>query len=131
MNQTNQRINIKEEIEESNESLEDAELLCANGRYQGATSRAYYAASHMVQALLLTKGLEAKSHHGVAHLFRLHFVKPGVVESRYSQILARAQKYREEADYHHAMEFSKEQAEDTLAEVRELIAALGKHLGTS
>jgi uncharacterized protein (UPF0332 family) len=128
MNQANRALNIQEEVEEARESLADAELLFANGRYQGATSRAYYAGFHMIQALLLTKGLEAKSHHGVAHLFRMHFVKTALLDSKYSQMLARAQKYREEADYHHAMEFTKEQTADTIAEMKDLIAAIEKHL---
>lgn len=82
MNRRNRRINIEEETGEAREALKDAELLLKNGRYQGATARAYYAAFHMVQALLLTKGLEAKSHHGVAHLFRLNFVKPKIIHPR-------------------------------------------------
>lgn len=128
MNASNQQLNIDEEVKEASECLKDAELLLKNERYQGATARAYYAGFHMVQALLLTKGLEARSHHGVAHLFRLHFIKPAVLDSRFSQILARAQKYREEADYHHAMEFTKEQAEDTLKEIKELIGEIKKHI---
>ncbi len=128
MNQQNRRLNIAEEMDESAVALSDAELLLANGRYQGATTRAYYAAFHALQALLLTKGLEAKSHHGVAYLFRLHFVKTQIIDSKYSQILARTQKYREEADYHHTMEFSQTQAEDTLREVKELIVALEKQI---
>ena len=128
MNQKNRKINIDEETKEAEEALQDAELLFKNRRYQGATTRAYYAAFHMVQALLLTKGLESRSHHGVAHLFRLHFVKTKIMDPEYSQILARAQKYREEADYHHTMEFTSHQAEETLKEIKNLIAAIKKHL---
>lgn len=128
MNQKNRILNIKEEVREAEEALKDAELLFKNKRFQGATSRAYYAAFHMIQALLLTKGLEARSHHGVAHLFRLHFIKTKMVEPKYSQILARAQKYREEADYSHAMEFSREQTEGTISEVKDLISGIKGHL---
>lgn len=124
MNQKNRSLNIMDEVKEAGEALKDAKLLFKNDRFQGATTRAYYAGFHMVQALLLTKGLEAKSHYGVAHLFRLHFVKPKLVDPKYSQILARAQKYREEADYIHAMEFSRRQTEETILEIKDLIRAI-------
>jgi len=128
MNQKNRELNIEEEVQQAKEALKDAELLLSNQRFQGATARAYYAAFHMIQALLLTKGLEAKSHQGVAHLFRLHFIKDQKMDPKYSQILARAQKYREEADYHYTMEFTRQQAEETLSEINDLISAIQKHL---
>ena len=84
---------------------------------EGATSRTYYAAFHGTQAILLTEGLQPKSHQGTIYLFIHHFVKTGRIEPEYSQILARAAKYREEADYRHTMVFTKEQTSETIREV--------------
>ena len=64
-----------------------------------AESRPYYAAYHAAVALLLTQGLEARSHSGVANLLGLHFVKTGRLDAGDARLFARLQKYRVEADY--------------------------------
>lgn len=124
MNDKNKKTNIDEEMEHSNVALKDAKILFENGSLEGAISRAYYAAFHAAQALLLTLGLEPKTHQGVGHLFYQHFIRGGVIEPKYSQILARAQKYREEADYRHTMAFTREQTGETISEVESFISCL-------
>ena len=51
--------------------LVDASLL------HDAESRLYYAIYHAAVALLLTEGLEPRSHAGTASMLGLHFVKTG------------------------------------------------------
>jgi uncharacterized protein (UPF0332 family) len=63
-----------------------------------AVSRLYYCLLHRVKALLLTKGLEPKSHEGALHLMSDHFVKSGPLVSTDSHFFASLMKYREEAD---------------------------------
>lgn len=128
MNDENKKLNVAEEIKKAHQAYKDAETLFASGSLEGATSRAYYGAFHMAQAILLTLGLEPKTHQGVARLFSLHFVKAEIIEPKYSQILARAQKYREEADYRHAMIFTPEQTKHMLQEVRGFIEEIERYL---
>jgi uncharacterized protein (UPF0332 family) len=89
--------------------------------YEGSASRLYYAAFHLAHAVLLTESLQPKSHKGALFLFKKNFVDTGAFDPRYSQIIARAEKYREEADYRHDMTFSKELIEATRKEVREFM----------
>jgi len=49
--------------------------------------------------VLLTKGLEPKSHEGTLRLFGMHFVKRGIFEAKDSHIFSKLMKYRQEADY--------------------------------
>jgi hypothetical protein len=59
--------------------LAAANLLFENDFLQDAISRLYYFLLHNTRALLLTKGLEPKSHdEGALRLFGLHFVKEGI-----------------------------------------------------
>lgn len=44
-------------INKANRSLEAAKILLTGGGYESASSRAYYAVFHLMQACLLTKGL--------------------------------------------------------------------------
>jgi uncharacterized protein (UPF0332 family) len=61
-----------------------------------------------VRALLLTEGLEPKSHEGALRLFGLYFVKKGLFEARDSYIFSKLMKYREEADYNPSYTFTSE-----------------------
>lgn len=117
MNDKNKNLNIQDEWTRAITVLREAKVLADQELMEGATSRAYYSAFHAVQALLLTEGLQPKTHQGTLYLFNHHFVKMGLIEPEYSQILARAAKYREEADYRHTMTFTREQTDKTIQEV--------------
>lgn len=90
--------------------------------------RAYYAAFHAGKALLLTEGLEIRSHQALGRLFSLHFVKTGKFSVRHSRILSKAQKYREEADYSSEFVFTLDDANERLQEVREFMTAVDTFL---
>ncbi|MBI5299234.1 MAG: HEPN domain-containing protein [Deltaproteobacteria bacterium] len=117
MNEKNKKLNIQDEWERALTVIKEARVLAGQHLPEGATSRAYYAAFHATQAVLLTEGLQPKTHQGALYLFNHHFVKRGFIEPEQSQILARAAKYREEADYRHTMIFSEGLAEETIREV--------------
>jgi uncharacterized protein (UPF0332 family) len=59
----------------------------------------YYAAFHLVQALLVSRGVSAHTHNGVQIAFSLHFVKPGAVSKASAKLLSELQAVRERADY--------------------------------
>lgn len=130
MNEANKTLNRQMEIVRAEESLKAAQLLFEQGLWRDSISRSYYTAFHMIQALLLTLGIEAKSHSGAQSLFSLHFVKKGVFEPRYARILSKAQKFREESDYDPVSEFGREDAAERLAEVNDLAKRVKAYLKT-
>ena len=73
----NKASNIREEVIRGEECLRAAEHLLEGGFFNDSVSRAYYAAFHWARAVLLTRGLEPRSHRGVIQLLGLHFVKEG------------------------------------------------------
>jgi len=125
----NSRIeNIALELERGGEAWKEATVLLDNGLAKGALSRAYYCLFHHVKALLFSLGLESKTHEGTVHLFNLHFVKKGIFTPSWSKLLSRLQKYRELADYDPACMFTIDDVKEELAEVREAIQCISKHL---
>ncbi len=128
MNQENKAINIAEEWQRAETVLREAKLLASQALLEGAMSRAYYAAFHATQAVLLTQALQAKSHRGAIYLFTHHFIKTGQIEPEFSQMLARAAKYREEADYRHTMVFTQSHTDHTIQEVDTFLARLKNFL---
>ena len=99
MTAENKHAHIVAELARCDESLRAARVLIDAQLLHDAESRLYYAAYHAAVALLLTQGIEARSHAVVANLLGLHFVKTERLDSGDARLFARLQKYRIEADY--------------------------------
>ena len=118
MTDENRRANLKENLERAGQALAAAETLVAAGLHADAVSRAYYGAYHMLRTLLLTEGLEPKTHRGAIHLFNVHFVLKGLFSSAHNGLLAKLQRSRELADYDSAVVFSGEDAREDIVAAR-------------
>ena len=99
MNDENRRTNCASELARAEEAMRAARVLIDANLLSDAESRLYYAAYHAVAALLLSQGLEARSHAGVGELLGRHFVKTGRLDPGDARLFARLQKCRIEADY--------------------------------
>jgi uncharacterized protein (UPF0332 family) len=114
----NRRRNIGDELKRADESMRAAEALLGLGLHADSVSRSYYAVLHLVRALLLSLGLEARSHSGIVHLFHAELVRPGLFPPTHNRALAALQRSREFADYDAAVTFSQADAEASLADAR-------------
>lgn len=128
MNVTNKRLNISIEWEKAKEAFKEARVLFDQNLAGGSISRAYYAAFHAGKALLLSLGLEIRSHQALGKLFSLHFVKTQKLDAKYSRILSKAQKYREEADYSSEFVFTLQDAKERIDEISEFLKAVENFL---
>jgi uncharacterized protein len=106
------------EMKRGDEALRSAEILNAEGLCLDAMSRCYYAVLHYARAILLTRDITPKSHHGAFLMFSRDFVKSGTVPQEYGKILARQQKLREDADYSTDSSFSQEDVTAALGDAR-------------
>lgn len=128
MNQENKKFNTQAEWKKALTSFKEGQVLLKENLIEGAMSRFYYAAFHAAQALLFSKGLEAKSHKGVGRLFSLHFVKSGQIDSHYSRILSHSQQDREEADYFSEYTFSREDGYEREKDTQKFLDVIEKVL---
>ena len=128
MTEENKKDNIKNELERASNALQAANLLYDNGFLNDAVSRLYYFLLHNIRALLLSKGLEAKSHEGALRVFGLHFVKEEIFMPRDSHIFSRLMKYREEADYNPSYTFTKEDFIEFKKEAEDLSSKIKAYL---
>jgi uncharacterized protein (UPF0332 family) len=74
----NRKENIRAELDRAAEAIAAATLLYENGYISDAVSRLYYFVLYNIRALLLSKGLEPRSHEGALRLLGLHFVREGL-----------------------------------------------------
>ena len=68
MTNQNKKINISQELERAKS------VLSLQKQYADAVSRLYYYVYHNIRALLLSRGLEPKTHEGTLRLLGLHFI---------------------------------------------------------
>lgn len=101
-------------IENAEERIKSANILLENKLYNDAISRAYYAFFDAANALLVTKGLMAKTHAGVINLFSMHFIKTKQVPVEYIKYFRQAKTAREEADYELLKKFNKQETQDII-----------------
>lgn len=118
----NRRENLVLELEKGEADFQAVRVLLEAGLWDAAVGRAYYGAFHFVSALLLSIGVEARSHHGTHDLLYMHFVRPGLVPARISKLFAGLQKYREQADYSRMFRFEEADARDEIANAEEIRA---------
>ena len=98
-----------------------ARKLTADGYYNDAVSKAYYAMFYASRALLLAVGQDPHMHTGVVSLFGEHFVKTGKADAKFGRTLAVAKRLREESDYDERKHATKEEAEQAILDADEFI----------
>lgn len=128
MTEENKRANIRDELARAREAKTSADLLFEHGQIKDAVSRLYYALFHTIRALLLTRGLQPRSHEGALSLFSLHFVKPGLFQPGDAHAISRLQKYRQEADYSSTYVFAASDYVDFRREAENLTAKVEAYL---
>lgn len=115
-------------LEKARGKLSVAETLLRDAHYDDSVSRAYYAAFHAAQGILLTEGLTATTHQGVVNLFGLHLVKTGKFEPRFGKFLANLKDDREDSDYEIFSTIDRATAEHAVKEAQEFLAAAEHYL---
>lgn len=110
-----------EELSLADEELSAADSLLRAGFARVSLTRTYFAVFHAARARLYAAGFEPRTHAGVHHLFNLHFVKTGRFEPGASRLMARLQKYREEADYSRAFVIDATGAREELEAARAFV----------
>ena len=115
-------------LDKADDKLKVAKSLLSLGDYEDAVSRAYYAAFHSAQAVLLTEGLDASTHQGLINLFGLHFVKTGKLDKKFGRLLAELKDDRERSDYEIYSTIDKAAAAQAVKEAEEFLKGIRKYL---
>lgn len=119
---------VKYRMEKAYKNLEEAKA-CAKLNYWNLTgNRLYYAAFHMASALLLDKGLTARTHAGVIHLIGEKFIATNILDKSYGRFFSRLYQLRQSGDYDDMYDATEEEvmpyfskAETFLSEMEKLI----------
>ena len=128
MTEEGRRESSVEELALAEEELNAADSLLLAGFARVSLTRAYFSVFHAARARLYAAGFEPRTHAGVHHLFNLHFVKSARFEPGTSRLMARLQKYREEADYSRAFVIDADGAQEELEAARAFVERIRAQL---
>lgn len=121
----------REELALADEELVAADALLRAGFARISLARTYFVVFHAARACLYAHGLEPRTHAGVHHLFNLHFVKSTRFEPMTSRLMARLQKFREEADYSRAFIVDVDGAREELEAARSFVESVRVQIATA
>lgn len=89
----------KYRMEKAEQLLYDAQLLLQAERYASSNNRAYYSIFTAMRAVLALDKVEFRKHSGNIQYFLKEYVKTGIFEASYSEIILSASKIRNDSDY--------------------------------
>ena len=102
-------------LEKSDEVFSAAQLLYTAGQWNSAVNRLYYACFYAASALLLKRGIGAKSHNGVIAKFSEFVVRPGEMTADEYRVYSKLLNWRTKGDYSDMFDFTAEDVESVLA----------------
>lgn len=115
-------------FEKSSEDLEAAKILLSNKLYAQSINRSYYSIFHCVRSLLVFDKFDSKKHSGIIAFFNQNYVKAGLIDKKYSEILMKAERIRINSDYDDLFIATKEQAETQIINAEDFIRELSSFI---
>jgi uncharacterized protein (UPF0332 family) len=115
-------------LEKAERSFQAAKILVESGTSDFAASRAYYGCFYVAEALLLSRGQTFSSHTQVISQYGLIFARTDELDRRFHQLLLRAFKIRQFADYQVEVAIEDETAMDLIRGGLEFLQAASDYL---
>ena len=126
LNDEDRELLIHNYLEKSRTTIKKVEFLVENSEYQLAVNRIYYGIYYSLSALAIKHQYSTSKHAQLIGWFNRTFVKAGAIEKEFSKMIRKAFENRMEGDYNVFADFSKEEVEQSLKEMKIVIQALEK-----
>jgi uncharacterized protein (UPF0332 family) len=114
-------------FQQADDALSEAMLLLDATHYRGALNRAYYAMFYALQVMVVQNKVKVSKHSGVISYFDREYVKPGIIEKKFSKWLHRLFDLRQDADYGDMFEPSERQCQEAVEQAKEFVQRIRNH----
>lgn len=111
-------------LEKARNTMAQVQSIVQFGYWDMIANRLYYAAYYAVSALLLQRGYSVQTHHGIIQLLGLHFIKTGVLDSKYGTLYGQLFSLRQTGDYGDTFGLTEAQVLPLLPQTEALIEAV-------
>ena len=120
-----QRISIvRYRMESAESTLAEVETHRANGFYNTAVNRLYYACYYAATAILIANGIEVKSHDGVRMNLGKHIVQEGILSPELGRYFSRLFSKRSTGDYDDFFNHSAETVDELMPDAKLFIQTI-------
>ena len=110
--------------EKADVAIDDALFLTDAGRYNIAANRLYYALYYAASALLLSQGIATKSHSELITQMHKNYIKTGILTVEEGSLFRVMFDLRHEGDYEDFVDVEREDIEEYIPRVKELVEKL-------
>ena len=117
-------------MEKAHNTLGEIPFLIENKMWNTAINRLYYSCFYAVNALLISRQIETKTHEGARRMLGLHFVKTEKLTIKLSKFYSDLLDNRNSSDYADFVYFEKETVEDTYKQAIVFIDTIEKLIVT-
>lgn len=115
---------VRYRIENAHRTMDEVSSHMANGFYNTAVNRMYYACYYAASAMLVAEHITTKSHDGVKQMFSLHFVKTGKVPVNLGKSYSRLFDKRTKGDYNDLFDNDQTVCEELYPEAKNFVESL-------
>ena len=122
---------INYRLERVYECIKDAESDMHTDSLHSAANRLYYAVFNAMRVLLANDGVDFSKHSGVISYVRSQYIKTGILDVKFSELIRNAASIRNDCDYKDFYTPEKEELKKQLTIVREFIGCIEEFLNTS
>ena len=115
---------VRYRIENAHRTMDEVLSHMANGFYNTAVNRMYYACYYAASAMLVAEHITTKSHDGVKQMFSLHFVKTGKVPVDLGKSYSRLFDKRTKGDYNDLFDNDQTVCEELYPEAKNFVESV-------
>ncbi len=116
---------IQYRVARAKESLAATKDLFANGYYNDAASRMYYASFYILLAYICAKQLKAETHKRVQIVFH-ELIKTGLIDEKFSKLYSKLFNRRFESEHAEFVNYAIADVKPLISEVEEFIITVEK-----
>lgn len=115
-------------LKQAQTCIKSSRVLVKENDYKGAANRAYYAIFHCMRSVLALDGQDFAKHSGVSAYFRKEYIKTGIFDVEYSDIIREAFDIRTDSDYDDFYVISKSEVEEQISNAQRFYDTIAEYL---
>lgn len=115
-------------LEQASVCINSSEVLAEVEDYKGAANRSYYAIFHCMRSVLALEGVDFSKHSGVSAYFRKEYIKTGIFDVEYSDIIKEAFDIRSDSDYDDFFVISEVEVQEQIQNAKKFYEQIKKYI---
>lgn len=128
MDAKDKEILINNRIEQAFKTIQDIETLLNNNLLTISISRIYYGMFYMLAALAIKQDFKSSKHRQLLGWFNKSFIKTGIIDKRFGQIINDAYENRSDADYGFLHHYNTQEVERMFNDMKDFIKEIENYL---